>query len=118
MVEIVCGVIHSGNRLSPYGGSRLHAGQRNDCPRRSELLLYEPCPFINRLWDEAFVQPMSRRGSCWGNAPQKSLFGHMKDEIADLLPKCTTCDDVAALTDDWMDYYTATTTGVSGIFPS
>jgi putative transposase len=27
-------------------------------------------------------QSMSRRGNCWDNAPQESLFGHMKDEIA------------------------------------
>lgn len=26
-------------------------------------------------------QSMSRRGNCWDNAPQESLFGHMKDEI-------------------------------------
>jgi hypothetical protein len=24
---------------------------------------------------------MSRRGNCWDNAPQESLFGHMKDEL-------------------------------------
>ena len=48
---------------------------------------------------------MSRRGNCWDNAPQESFFGYMKDEIADLLPKCTNYDDIAVLIDDWMDYY-------------
>ena len=46
---------------------------------------YTSYAFINRLRDEAFVQSMSRCGNCWDNAPQESFFGHMKDEIADLL---------------------------------
>ena len=66
---------------------------------------YTSYAFINRLRDEAFVQSMSRRGNCWDNAPQESFFGHMKDEIADLLSGCASYDDVAALIDDWMDYY-------------
>ena len=66
---------------------------------------YTSYAFINRLRNEDFVQSMSRRGNCWDNAPQESFFGHMKDEIADLLPGCASYDDVAALIDDWMDYY-------------
>lgn len=26
---------------------------------------------------------MSRRGNCWDNSPQKSFFGHLKDEEKD-----------------------------------
>ena len=46
---------------------------------------------------------MSRRGNCWDNAPQESLFGHMKDEID--LDGCSTFGEVKAVIDDWMDYY-------------
>ena len=66
---------------------------------------YTSLAFIERLRDEKFVQSMSRRGNCWDNAPQESFFGHMKDDIADLLPKCTSYENVAALIDDYMDYY-------------
>lgn len=46
---------------------------------------------------------MSRRANCWGNAPQESFFGHMKDEID--LRGCETHEQVKALVDDWVDYY-------------
>ena len=48
---------------------------------------------------------MSRRGNCWDNSPQESFFGHMKDEIADLIAACATFEAVVARVDDWMDYY-------------
>ena len=49
--------------------------------------------------------PMSRKGNCWDNAPQESFFGHMKDEIAQLVADCETYEQVAAVVDDWLDYY-------------
>ena len=66
---------------------------------------YTSYAFIQKLKDAEFVQSMSRRGNCWDNAPQESFFGHMKDEIADLIAICTTFEEVVARVDDWMDYY-------------
>ena len=66
---------------------------------------YTSYAFIQKLKDADFVQSMSRRGNCWDNAPQESFFGHMKDEIADLIDLCKTFADVEARIDDWMDYY-------------
>lgn len=66
---------------------------------------YTSNAFIQKLRDASFVQSMSRRGNCWDNAPQESFFGHMKDEIAQLVANCETCERVAAVIDDWMDYY-------------
>ena len=66
---------------------------------------YTSYAFIQQLRDSDFVQSMSRRGNCWDNAPQESFFGHMKDEIAELIELCKTFADVKARVDDWMDYY-------------
>ena len=66
---------------------------------------YTSYAFIQKLRDAEFVQSMSRRGNCWDNSPQESFFGHMKDEMADLIAVCNTFEDVVARIDDWMDYY-------------
>ena len=66
---------------------------------------YTSNAFIQKLKDAAFVQSMSRKGNCWDNAPQESFFGHMKDEIRDLVAECDTYEQVKAVVDDWMDYY-------------
>ena len=66
---------------------------------------YTSYAFIQKLKDANYVQSMSRRGNCWDNAPQESFFGHMKDEIADLITRCDTFEVVLARVDDWMDYY-------------
>jgi len=66
---------------------------------------YTSYAFIQKLKDADFVQSMSRRGNCWDNSPQESFFGHMKDEIADLVAVCVTFEEVVAQVDDWMDYY-------------
>lgn len=66
---------------------------------------YTSNAFIRKLRDKAFVQSMSRKGNCWDNAPQESFFGHMKDEIAELIAGCDTYSQVVAVVDDWMDYY-------------
>jgi len=66
---------------------------------------YTSCAFIKKLQDAEFVQSMSRRGNCWDNSPQESFFGHMKDELADLISGCISFEAVSALLDDWIDYY-------------
>ena len=66
---------------------------------------YTSRAFIQRLKDQEFIQSMSRRGNCWDNAPQESFFGHMKDEITDVITSCKRYDDVKAVVDDWIDYY-------------
>jgi len=66
---------------------------------------YTSIAFIRKLRDADFVQSMSRKGNCWDNAPQESFFGHMKDEIRNLVSECETYEQVKAVVDDWMDYY-------------
>ena len=66
---------------------------------------YTSNAFIQKLRDASFVQSMSRKGNCWDNAPQESFFGHMKDEVAELIAACDTYEQVVAVVDDWMDYY-------------
>ena len=66
---------------------------------------YTSKAFIEKLRDEKFLQSMSRKGNCWDNAPQESFFGHMKDEIADLIAESRTFEQIQAIVDDWMDYY-------------
>lgn len=66
---------------------------------------YTSKAFIQKLHDADFIQSMSRKGNCWDNAPQESFFGHMKDEIAELIAECGSYEQVCAVVDDWMDYY-------------
>jgi len=66
---------------------------------------YTSYAFIQKLKDSEFVQSMSRRGNCWDNAPQESFFGHMKDEIRELISDCESFEAVLPVLDDWMDYY-------------
>ena len=64
---------------------------------------YTSYKFIDIINDEHLRQSMSRKANCWDNAPQESLFGHMKDEI-----KINPSDShaiIAKKIDDWMDYY-------------
>lgn len=66
---------------------------------------YTSKAFIEKLREANFVQSMSRKGNCWDNAPQESFFGHMKDEIGELVANCKTFEEVRIVVDDWMDYY-------------
>lgn len=61
--------------------------------------------FIDLLKDKGIRQSMSRRGNCWDNAPQESFFGHMKDEIDNMVKRCEDYDSLNSLIDDYMDYY-------------
>lgn len=64
---------------------------------------YTSYKFIQLVKDVELRQSMSRKANCWDNAPQESLYGHMKDEID--LSGCQTHAQVSALIDDWVDYY-------------
>ena len=66
---------------------------------------YTSYAFIHKLKDATFIQSMSRRGNCWDNSPQESFFGHMKDEVADLIAAHDTFEQVVDQVKDWMDYY-------------
>jgi transposase InsO family protein len=64
---------------------------------------YTSNKFIDILGDFKLRQSMSRRANCWDNAPQESLFGHMKDEIR-VNPSDSNAE-IARKIDDWVDYY-------------
>ena len=66
---------------------------------------YTSTKFIDLVNDKNLRQSMSRRGNCWDNAPQESFFGHMKDEIGDLIKKANNFDDLKAVVNNYMDYY-------------
>ena len=66
---------------------------------------YTSVQFIKLVNDLGLRQSMSRRGNCWDNAPQESFYGHMKDEIKDLIYACCSFKEVEAQVDDWIDYY-------------
>ena len=66
---------------------------------------YTSYAFIQKLRENDFVQSMSRKGNCWDNAPQESFFGHMKDEISEIISHCKSFDEVVRVVDDWFDYY-------------
>jgi len=64
---------------------------------------YTSHKFVELLKNKELRQSMSRRANCWDNAPQESFFGHMKEEID--LSQCETHKQIAAVIDDWIDYY-------------
>ena len=49
-------------------------------------------------------QSMSKRATCWDNAPQESLFGHMKDELR-IRHRSDGHSIIAQKINDWVDYY-------------
>lgn len=66
---------------------------------------YTCMKFIQLVKNSDLRQSMSRRGNCWDNAPQESFFGHMKDELANEIPKWICFEDAQRSIADWMDYY-------------
>ena len=64
---------------------------------------YTSHKFIELLKNSELRRSMSRRANCWDNAPQESFFGHMKEEVD--LSQCETHEQIAAVIDDWIDYY-------------
>ena len=64
---------------------------------------YTSYRYVDLIKDNGIRQSMSRRGNCWDNAPQESLFGHMKSEIK--LSKRMTLEEIQEQIDSWIDYY-------------
>ena len=95
-------VIASVNSLMTHHGSTL---DNSTIIHSDQGCHYTSHAFIEKLKDLDFIQSMSRRGNCWDNAPQESFYGHMKDEIYDIIYDCNTFKEVSAKVDDWMDYY-------------
>lgn len=93
-------VLETVNTLIRDHGISLHAETIVHSDQGAHYTSYK---FIQILKDANLRQSMSRRGNCWDNAPQKSFFGHMKDEIN--LAGCETFEQVNTVIDDWIDYY-------------
>ena len=66
---------------------------------------YTCMKFIQLVKNSDLRQSMSRKGNCWDNAPQESFFGHMKDELANKIPKWICFEDAQRSIADWIDYY-------------
>jgi transposase InsO family protein len=64
---------------------------------------YTSIKFIDIINSSRLRQSMSRKGNCWDNAPQESLFGHMKAEVR-LNPSYSHAE-IATRINDWVDYY-------------
>jgi len=64
---------------------------------------YTSNKFIDIIKDSELRQSMSRRGNCWDNAPQESLFGHMKAEIN--INPSDNHTQISKKVADWIDYY-------------
>jgi len=64
---------------------------------------YTSSKFVSVLNNYGLRQSMSRRANCWDNAPQESLFGHMKDELH--VNGSDGHQLVRQKVLDWIDYY-------------
>ncbi len=64
---------------------------------------YKAVRFRDLIANIGLRQSMSRKATCWDNAPQESFFGHMKDEIN--VKTCATFEQVKEIIDDEIDYY-------------
>lgn len=93
-------VLETVNQLLEKHGSEL----KTDTLIHSDQGCQYTCTkFVDLLNDVGLRQSMSRRGNCWDNAPQESLFGHMKDEIHVRVSDSHQKIQEAVL--DWIDYY-------------
>ncbi|TDX98105.1 UNVERIFIED_CONTAM: hypothetical protein BJ099_118133 [Lysinibacillus xylanilyticus] len=54
--------------------------KKNHYHLTEDAFIYTNPQFRKLVKKMGLVQSMSRRGNCWDNAPQESLFGHFKDE--------------------------------------
>ena len=66
---------------------------------------YKSRRFNDFMEDANLIRSMSRKATCWDNAPQESFFGHMKDETNDKIKQCKTFASVCKVINDYMDYY-------------
>lgn len=64
---------------------------------------YTSSRFIELIQNSELRRSMSRKGNCWDNSPQESLFGHMKDEIH--INASDTHQNIVTKISDWIDYY-------------
>jgi len=93
-------VLETVEQLMAKHGNELHTKTLVHSDQGSH---YTSTKFINILSDYKLRQSMSRRGNCWDNAPQESLFGHMKDELR-LLPS-DSHSTIAKKVYQWVEYY-------------
>lgn len=77
-------LFHTGVRMNPKKIRRLMWKNKLFCPVRKANPYHRLQKAIqtNNTTDNLLRQSMSRRGSCWDNAPQESFFVHMRDELA------------------------------------
>ena len=66
---------------------------------------YRAKKFNELIEDSNFIRSMSKKATCWDNAPQESFYGHMKDEIGDKITKCKTFSQITKVIDNYMNYY-------------
>ena len=66
---------------------------------------YKSRRFDDLMEDSNFIRSMSRKATCWDNAPQESFFGHMKDEIEGKVAECKTFPQVTRAIMEYMNYY-------------
>ena len=66
---------------------------------------YKAKKFNDLMGEHNIIRSMSRKATCWDNAPQESFFGHMKDEIGDKIAKCKTFAQITRVVEDYMNYY-------------
>lgn len=93
-------VLEAVNQLMEKHGSEL----KTDALIHSDQgCQYTSSKFVTILNDYNLRQSMSRRGNCWDNAPQESLFGHMKDELPAVGSYGHTV--IAERIYAWIDYY-------------
>lgn len=64
---------------------------------------YASYRFIEIVANAELRRSMSRRANCWDNAPQESLFGHMKDELR--LSGSETHAELIVRVNHWVNYY-------------
>ena len=66
---------------------------------------YRAIKFVTLTKDLDLRQSMSRKGNCWDNSLQESLFRHIKDDIKDKVKKCYAFEELKQVIDEYIDYY-------------
>ena len=66
---------------------------------------YRAKKFNDLMEDANLIRSMSRRATCWDNAPQESFYGHMKDEIGSKIAKSKTFPQISKVIINYMNYY-------------
>ncbi len=66
---------------------------------------YTSYRLIESLHDKRLASHCPTKGNYWDNAPQESLFDHMKDSVKDDLKEATEFIQIKVIVDDYIDYY-------------